>query len=157
MPVWISSKTRTAPVRSHASRAAAITSSGTGWIPDSPWIGSSMTAAVLSLTASASASASSRGTGRNPGRYGSKDSFLAIFGVAETAPIVRPWKASSSTTISGSSMPRPWACLRTSLIASSTASAPELQRNALPPRLDSQSRCASWARLSLRNRLEAWM
>ena len=64
-------------------------------------------------------------------------------GVAESEPIVRPWKAPSSTTISGSAMPRPWACLRASLIAHSFASVPELQRKALPPRLDAQSRSAS--------------
>ena len=66
-------------------------------------------------------------------QVGAKLSLVARPGVAESEPIVRPWKAPSRTTISGSAMPRPCACLRTSLIAHSFASVPELQRNALPP------------------------
>src|SRR5262249_15935507 len=143
MPVWISSKTSRAPAASQASRAAAIVSSPITCTPVSPWIGSSMTAAVRSPTPAPRAAPSFRGTGRNPGRYGAKLSLVASSGVAESDPMVRPWKAPSSTTISGSEIPRACACFRTSLIAHSLASVPELQRNARPPRLDSQSLAAS--------------
>ena len=119
-------------------------------MPASPWIGSIITAAVRGPTASASALGSSRGTATKPGRYGAKLSFVAIPGVAETAPIVRPWKAPSKTTISGASIPRPCACFRASLIAHSFASVPELQRNARPPRLDSHRRWASLTAPSVR-------
>ena len=49
----------------------------------------------------------------------------------------------SRVTICGRSIPRACACLRTSLIAVSVASAPELVRNTPPPRLDSASRLHS--------------
>ena len=53
MPHWISSKISSAPCSSHAARAAASVSATSGWMPPSPWIGSSSTAAVLSVTAAA--------------------------------------------------------------------------------------------------------
>ena len=56
------------PAASQASRAAAITSSAITWTPASPWIGSSITAAVRSPTAARRASGSSRGTATKPGR-----------------------------------------------------------------------------------------
>ena len=58
---------------------------------------------------------------------------------------MRPWKSPSKLTISGASMPRPWACLRATLIAHSLASVPELAKKTRPPRLDSESRRASRA------------
>ncbi len=51
MPHWISSKMSMAPCSSHAARAAASMSADSGWMPDSPWIGSSRTAAVSAETA----------------------------------------------------------------------------------------------------------
>src|SRR3954470_4378276 len=138
MPHWISSNTSSAPWRSQASRAAASTSCSTGWMPDSPWMTSQITAAVSSLTAAARAAGSSRGTASKPGTSGAKGACLASCGVADSAPIVRPWKPPSSTT-----KPPPARWRRHSLSAHSTASAPELQRKTLPPSERSASRCAS--------------
>ena len=73
-------------------------------------------------------SGSSRGTATKPGTSGANGSCLVSCGVADSAPIVRPWKAPSSTTISP-----PRRRLRASLIAASFASAPELQRNTRAP------------------------
>ena len=143
IPHWTSSKTSAAPTASHASRAATRTSSAIGKMPASPWIGSIITAAVRSLTAARRAAGSSRGTETKPRGRGPKRSSRASRGVAASAPSVRPWKAPSSVTISGASIPRAWARLRTSLIAPSLASAPELHRNTRPPRLDSASRSLS--------------
>src|ERR1700743_1034642 len=47
-----------APVRSHASRAARRSSSESGWMPVSPWMGSSRTAAVSASTAADTAGGS---------------------------------------------------------------------------------------------------
>ena len=55
--------------------------------------------------------------------------------MAESAPIVRPWNAPSSTTKRPPGLRR-----RASLIAHSIASAPELQKNTLPPSEASASR-----------------
>ena len=56
---------------------------------DSPWIGSSSTAAVRRHGAAAP-SGSSRGTALKPGTSGANGACLASCGVAESAPIVRP-------------------------------------------------------------------
>ena len=85
MPVWTSSKTSAAPTRSHAARAACSTSSGRMRTPDSPWIGSSSTAAVPSSTAAAIASGSAS-TARNPGTSGANGACLLSCGVADSAP-----------------------------------------------------------------------
>src|SRR5579875_1314422 len=127
IPVWISSKISAAPTRSQASRAAASSSLESGSTPDSPWIGSSSTAAVRSPTAAASAAGSFSATTK-PGTSGANGACLDSWGVADSAPKVRPWKASRRTTISP-----PGRARRASLIAASFASAPELQRNTLPP------------------------
>ena len=108
-------------------------------MPVSPWIGSSITAAVRSLTAAASRSGSSRGTATKPGTSGANGSCLSGCGVADSAPIVRPWNAPSRTTISP-----PRRCRRASLIAASFASAPELHRKTRAPgSKDAASRAAS--------------
>src|SRR5215218_869065 len=91
MPHWISSKTNSAPLSSQASRAAASICGWIGWIPDSPWIGSMITAAVRSVTAWTSGSGGpSRGTAVKPGTSGAKGACFDSCGVAESAPIVRP-------------------------------------------------------------------
>ena len=70
-------------------------------------------------------------------------------GVADSAPYVRPWNAPWATTTS----PRGRA-LRTSLIAASLASAPELQKNTDDPNDRSHSRTASRTFESVVNRFE---
>ena len=84
-PVWTSSKTSAAPTRSHAARAARSSSAGSSCTPDSPWIGSSRTAAVRSVTAATSASGSGA-TGMKPGTSGANGACLDSWGVAESAP-----------------------------------------------------------------------
>ena len=138
MPHWTSSMISRAPCSSQAVRAVRSISRESGWMPDSPWITSRITAAVLSSTACPSASGSSRGTTLNPGTSGAKGACFSSWGVAESEPIVRPWKPPSSTTKSP-----PCRRLRASLIAHSFASVPELQRNARPPSELSTSRFAS--------------
>ena len=107
-------------------------------MPASPWIGSISTAAVRSSTARASASLSSRGTTLKPGTSGANGACLDSCGVAESAPIVRPWKPPSSTTKS----PPAWR-RRAILSAHSIASVPELVKNTRPPSEQSTSRFAS--------------
>ena len=138
MPHWISSKISIAPCSSQAVRAAASVASARGWMPPSPCTGSIRTAAVFWSTAAASASASSWGTTLKPGTSGANGACLASCGVADSAPMVRPWKPRSMTTNSP-----PGRLRRASLIAHSIASVPELQKNALPPRPRSDSRPAS--------------
>ena len=119
-------------MRSQAARAASSTSSGSGWMPDSPWIGSRITAAVRSSTDSNVLST------LKPGTSGANGACFASCGVADSAPYVRPWKPPSTTTMSP---PARWR--RASLIAHSFASAPELPKNTLPPSEASDSRSAS--------------
>ena len=127
IPVWISSKMSAAPVSSQAARAAWSSSGDIGWMPVSPWIGSSSTAAVSPSTAAVTA-AGSLGMTSNPGTSGANGACLDSCGVADREPYVRPWKASCRTI----SLP-PGRARRASLIAASLASVPELQRNTLPP------------------------
>jgi len=85
MPVWTSSNTSAAPLRSQAARAAVSSSSERTLTPVSPWIGSSSTAAVCSPTAASSA-AGSRGTGTKPGTSGANGACLDSWNVADSAP-----------------------------------------------------------------------
>ena len=85
IPVWISSKRSAAPCWSQAERAACSVSAESTCTPVSPWIGSSITAAVLSSTAAISASGSGA-TVRKPGTRGANGACLASWGVAESAP-----------------------------------------------------------------------
>jgi len=102
-----------------------------GWMPLSPWIGSSMMAAVEGVTASASASTSLNGMYLKPGGRGSKPFWYFGWPVAVMAARVRPWKESTAVSISGCSMPRiVCAHLRASLMAVSFASAPEFTKKA---------------------------
>ena len=137
IPHWISSKTSAAPTWSHAARAALSSSSERGHTPVSPCTGSSRTAAVRSVTAARRAPGS-LGTTTNPGTRGANGACLVSCGVADSAPYVRPWNPPSTTTTSP-----PGRARRTSLIAASTASAPELVKNTLPPSDRSDSRRAS--------------
>ena len=90
------------------------------------------------MTALASACASSRATTSKPGTSGANGACFVSCGVADSAPIVRPWKPPSTTT-----KPPPGLRFRASLIAHSLASAPELQKNTLPPSERSERRRAS--------------
>ena len=105
-------------------------------MPDSPCTGSSSTAAVRSSTALPSASPSPRGTTSKPGTSGANGACLASWGVAERAPIVRPWKSSSITT-----KPPPRAPPAGELEAHSIASVPELQEHAAAERAVRQAPC----------------
>ena len=134
IPHWISSKIRSASWRSQASRAATRSSGSTGCIPLSPCTGSISTAATPSSTGSGPL----RGAASKPGTSGANGACLVSWGVADSAPIVRPWKPPSTTTKRPPGFRR-----RASLMAHSTASAPELQKNTLPPSDSSDSRAAS--------------
>ena len=103
-------------------------------MPPSPCTGSRITAA----TSSSTGSGPPRGATLNPGTSGAKGACFDSCGVADSAPIVRPWKAPSSTTKRPPGLRR-----RASLIAHSIASAPELQKNTLPPSEASASLLAS--------------
>src|SRR4051794_8800546 len=149
MPVWTSSKISSAPAASHASRVARSTSSGTTCTPLSPRMGSTITAAVFSSTASGSASI---GTARNPGTSGANGACLLSWGVALSAPYVRPWKPPWTETISP-----PGRRLRASFSAASLASAPELEKKTPPPSERSTSRAASRSPGSLKYRLPTCM
>ena len=96
-------------------------------MPVSPWIGSTITAAV-----EPSMRSRSRISGRiasKPGTMGANGACLDSCGVALRAPYVRPWNAPCSETIPRASAPDPAALdLRASLIAASTASAPLLAK-----------------------------
>ena len=65
---------------------------------------------------------------------GSKGVRFAGWPVIESAPIVRPWNEPCRATISGFSVD-----FRAHLIAASTASVPELQKNAWAPPNRSES------------------
>ena len=89
-------------------------------------IGSRKTAAVSESTASAKAATSPYGTCDTPGVIGSNGVLLLCWPVSASAPIVRPWNASSAAMIFG----RP--VRRAILNAASLASAPELQNSTRP-------------------------
>src|SRR6266702_1492473 len=72
IPVWISSRQRSAPAFRVSSRAAARYPSGAGMTPASPSVGSTMNAALRSESAASSAARSPNGTWRTPGTSGSK-------------------------------------------------------------------------------------
>ena len=59
MPHWISSAMSSAPVRSHAFSMALASAGEIGRTPPSPWIGSTMIAAVFAVTSRSSADGSS--------------------------------------------------------------------------------------------------
>jgi hypothetical protein len=105
-------------------RAAARNSGVATWTPPSPWTGSSRTSAVVSSTAAFSASTSLKGTWTNPGTSGSNGSRNSLRQVALSEPNVRPWNPRIAATTFG----RPVAD-RANLIAASTASVPEFERN----------------------------
>ena len=86
---------------------------------------------------------------RTPGSSGSKGVRFAGWPVIESAPTVRPWNEPSSATKPG----RP-VDLRAHLSAASTASPPELQKNALAPPNRSESFEASSCIGSVQNRFE---
>ena len=77
-------------------------------------------------------------TASKPGTSGANGACLLSCGVAESAPNVRPWKPPWSTT-----KRPPGRRLRASFRAASLASAPELQKNTLPPSERAVSRSAS--------------
>ena len=93
---------------------------------------------VSSETASASESASLGAAKATCGSSGSKASRLPDWPVTESAPSVRPWKEPVSETTPGLPV-----ALRAYLSPASTASAPELQKNARAPPKRSESRSAS--------------
>ena len=97
-----------------------------------------MSTAAVSPVTTSSSTGFSRGTTRKPGTSGANGCCLPSCGVADSAPIVRPWKPPERTTISP-----PRRRLRASLIAHSMASAPEFVKNTLPPSERSDSRRAS--------------
>jgi hypothetical protein len=95
---------------------------------------------VREPTALSRAARSSRSTKITSGTSGRNGSCLSGWPVSESAPIVRPWKPSTSATISV----RPGdPSLRASLRAASEASAPEFPKTTLPPREWSRIHSAS--------------
>ena len=87
IPDWISSKISSAPVRSHAARAACRSSSGKHVDPALALDGSRITAAVPSSTAPASQHGRVLGaTATKPGTSGANGACLVSWGVADSAP-----------------------------------------------------------------------
>jgi len=125
MPVWTSSTIMRAPALSQISRTPSRNPSGGMITPASPWMGSTMTAAVSLSTAFFVASRFPYSTNVAGIPRGSKGSRAAGLWVTASDPIVRPWK--------------PWVkatnffflvLTRASFKAPSLASAPEFAKNA---------------------------
>ena len=114
-------------------------------MPPSPWIGSTMTAAVWLSMARSTARRSLNGTYLNPPGSGSKPWWYFSCAVAVTVASVRPWKPPRIVMMSPRSLaPCSLAHLRASLIADSLASAPELEKKTRSANEWSQSSLASW-------------
>ena len=144
IPVCTSSYRSSAPWRSQSSRASSSHAASSGQTPPSPWIGSTSTAQVSGPTAAASAARSLRATCRKPAGTGSNGSRFAADQPAASVARVRPWKAPSTHTTSClAAPPRARPVRRASLMAASTASAPELQKNARSCPESAQRRSAS--------------
>ena len=124
-PHWISSKIRTAPSRSHASRAARRKSGEQSRAPVRPWTGSMITAATVSSTAAPIAATSLNGTLNESGMPARRapSSYLAPSVTASVAT-VRPCHPPDTDTI----FCRP-VTFRARPSAFSLASAPLLQKN----------------------------
>ncbi len=73
-------------------RSARRNSSPAGYTPASPWMGSSITAAVRGVIAALTASISPSGTFTKPGTFGSKSVSQAALPDAAMVARVRPWK-----------------------------------------------------------------
>ncbi len=111
-------------------------------MPPSPCTGSMMIAAVCGPIAARAASRLS-GTMSKPSSSGPKPSVCFLLPAAEIVAIVRPWKLPSNVTIRWRASPFPDQYLRAILMASSIASAPELQKKTVSPKVASTSRAAS--------------
>src|SRR5581483_7793368 len=148
-PVCTSSKTSSAPSSSASVLAACRNSGAAGRTPPSPCTGSSRIRPVSGRAAATSDSTSFSSAKETPGTSGSKAVRFSGWPVAESEPSVRPWKEPASATIPG----RPVA-LRAYLIAASTASAPELQKNERPPPKRSDSFSASSSTSSVQYRFD---
>ena len=98
IPHWISSKISSAPCGRRPRARRAARSGSTGWMPHSPCIGSMRTAAVRSSTARRARRRRRAARPRSPGTSGANGACLVSCGVADSAPMVRPWKPPSSTT-----------------------------------------------------------
>jgi hypothetical protein len=80
-----------------------------------------------------------------PGRSGSNPCWYFSVGVADSAPMVRPWNAPRIVTMSTTSEARvSFAYFRTSLIAASFASVPELQKSTRSAKEWSHRSLARW-------------
>ena len=110
-------------------------------MPASPWMTSSMMAQVSSSIIASSISILFASVYLNPSGSGAKPFWYFVWPVALSAPIVRPWKDWIIEMIVWRPVLLPY--LRASLIADSFASAPLLQKNALPRPLAWQSFSAS--------------
>jgi hypothetical protein len=96
-------------------------------------------------TARSAARRSPNGTYLKPGSSGSKPCWYFSVGVAERAPMVRPWNAPRMVTMSTRSLAKvSFAYFRASLIAASLASVPELQKNARSAKECSHRSFARW-------------
>mmetsp|Transcript_18625 Transcript_18625/g.74376 ORF Transcript_18625/g.74376 Transcript_18625/m.74376 type:complete len:229 (+) Transcript_18625:1550-2236(+) len=101
-PVWTSSAMKSTSRAAHNALTSRRYPSGGTMTPASPWIGSSMTAAMsseLSLNTSRSASTSPYGTTSKPEQSGPKPSREVGSVEAEIAAIERPQKLPSATTM----------------------------------------------------------
>ena len=114
-----------------------------------------MTAAVVPSMAADTAFRSLNGTYLKPGTIGSKPAWYFGCAVAVSAAYVRPWKPPSMVMIVD--RPAAWPWTRASLMAASLASAPLLQKNALPPNARSESNWANSPCGSMYHVLGTWM
>src|SRR3989442_6055119 len=98
IPVWTSSRIRSAPDASQISRAAGRYSEDATWTPPSPCTASRITAAVSFVTVFRRAPASLYGTCSKPGTRGSNDSRNYRPHVALRAPTLRPCDPATART-----------------------------------------------------------
>ena len=101
----------------------------------------------------ATASRSPCGAYWKPGSIGPRPSWYFGWAVADTLPIVRPWKPPVKVMILYRC---PFVRSRTSLIAASLASVPELQKKACPPKDRSERSLAHSPCCSMYHVLGTW-
>src|SRR3954451_24190802 len=150
VPVWISSRQSSAPSSAARASAAWRNAGSSGITPPSPRIGSSRLSPMSGAAAGSSEITSFGCATRTPWSSGSKAARFAGWPVADSEPLVRPWKLPSSAI----TPVRPVA-LRAYFRAASFASAPELQKKPRAPPNRSDRRRASSSAGSVPKRLDA--
>ena len=143
-PHCTSSAMSSAPVRRHAAAMASAARCEIGRTPPSPWIGSTMTAAVSAVIAAAMADGVGRIDERRRRARAARTARDSDRPTSPTrAPIVRPWNECSNATNCVRGVPCACQKRRENFRHASTASAPLLQKNARGSPESSDRRAAS--------------